>query len=177
MLDTLEKAVVLAIIDQHWKEHLRDMDACGATCNTRALSKDRSSFTRLSLTVFPKMVQGQRPSGVVLDEVHHPDRSVGPTASSGPRPLRRLACRNRRPGFRTPPSKVPQPCRARKVSASTRRHRPRSHASATSPRPQPVAPIRTDKKIGRNEMVTIRQGSEVQAKFKKAEPLLSQVAP
>ena len=26
VLTTLEKAVVLAIIDQHWKEHLRDMD-------------------------------------------------------------------------------------------------------------------------------------------------------
>ena len=43
------------------------------------------------------------------------------------------------------------------------------------PRPEPVSPIRAEKKIGRNEMVTIRKGDEVQTlKYKKAEPLLSQ---
>ncbi|HAT47352.1 MAG TPA: hypothetical protein DCS71_00395, partial [Flavobacteriales bacterium] len=43
------------------------------------------------------------------------------------------------------------------------------------PRPEPVSPIRAAKKIGRNEMVTIRKGDEVQTlKYKKAEPLLSQ---
>ena len=44
-----------------------------------------------------------------------------------------------------------------------------------APRPAPVAPIRAEKKIGRNEMVTIRKGDEVQTlKYKKAEPLLGQ---
>ena len=38
-----------------------------------------------------------------------------------------------------------------------------------------LEPTKSEKKIGRNEMVTIRKGDEVQTlKYKKAEPLLSQ---
>ena len=42
-------------------------------------------------------------------------------------------------------------------------------------RPKPVAPIRTDKKIGRNEIVTIKRGNETKSiKYKKAEIFLTQ---
>ena len=42
-------------------------------------------------------------------------------------------------------------------------------------KPQKVSPIRTEKKIGRNQIVTIQKGSEVKnLKYKKAEILLNQ---
>ena len=43
------------------------------------------------------------------------------------------------------------------------------------PPPKPTQPIRSEKKYGRNDLVTIRRGSEVQElKYKKAEALLTE---
>ena len=42
-------------------------------------------------------------------------------------------------------------------------------------KPQKVSPIRTEKKIGRNQIVTIQKGGDVKnLKYKKAEILLNQ---
>ena len=59
VLDTLEKAVVLAIIDQHWKEHLRDMDDLRSNVqHARFEQKDPLLIYKFeSYELFQKMVQ------------------------------------------------------------------------------------------------------------------------
>ena len=59
VLTTLEKAVVLAIIDQHWKEHLRDMDDLRSNVqHARFEQKDPLLIYKFeSYELFQKMVQ------------------------------------------------------------------------------------------------------------------------
>ena len=67
---------------------------------------------------------------------------------------------------------------ARAQAAQGGQARPGGGAGAPGmppPPPQPIQPIRSEKKYGRNDIVTIRRGSEVQElKYKKAELLLAQ---
>ena len=59
VLDTVEKAVVLAIIDQHWKEHLRDMDDLRSNVqHARFEQKDPLLIYKFeSYELFQKLVQ------------------------------------------------------------------------------------------------------------------------
>jgi hypothetical protein len=66
---------------------------------------------------------------------------------------------------------------------ATRGLRPGQHAPGTAlagastpqPQPQKQMPIRSEKKFGRNDMVSIRKGDEVKVlKYKKAEIFLEQ---
>ena len=187
VLDTLEKAVVLAIIDQHWKEHLRDMDDLRSNVqHARFEQKDPLLIYKFeSYELFQKLVQKVNaqvasflmkctiPTGAAAQQPRQAPRSsaaprvqeqkagVANTAEQGAA-ARAAAAQGGMPG------RPPMPGRPGAIAPG----RPQQQRM---PRPEPVSPIRAEKKIGRNEMVTIRKGDEVQTlKYKKAEPLLTQ---
>jgi len=185
VLDTLEKAVVLAIIDQHWKEHLRDMDDLRSNVqHARFEQKDPLLIYKFeSYELFQKLVQK-----VNAQVASFLMKCTIPTGAAAQQP--RQASR---------PSSAPRVQEQKAGVANTAEQGVAARAAASQggmagrmpgrpgaiapgrppqqrmPRPEPVSPIRAAKKIGRNEMVTIRKGDEVQTlKYKKAEPLLSQ---
>ena len=183
----LRKAVVLAIIDQHWKEHLRDMDDLRSNVqHARFEQKDPLLIYKFeSYELFQKMVQKvnaqvasflmkctiptgasaqqprQAPRPSAAPRVQEQKAGVANTAEQGAA-ARAAAAQGGMPG------RAPMPGRPGAIA-------PGRPPQQRMPRPEPVSPIRSEKKIGRNEMVTIRKGDEVQTlKYKKAEPLLSQ---
>ncbi len=180
VLDTLEKAVVLAIIDQHWKEHLRDMDDLRSNVqHARFEQKDPLLIYKFeSYELFQKMVQKVNAQvASFLMKCTIPTGASAQQPRQAPRPSAAPRVQEQKAGVQ---NTAEQGSAARAAAAQGGMPRPGGIAPGRMPqqrppRPQPVAPIRADKKIGRNEMVTIRKGSEVQTlKFKKAEPLLSQ---
>ena len=181
VLDTVEKAVVLAIIDQHWKEHLRDMDDLRSNVqHARFEQKDPLLIYKFeSYELFQKLVQKVNaqvasflmkctiPTGAATQ----PPRQA-PRPSSSPRvQTQKAGVQNTAEQGSAARAAVQQGGMAGRPGAIAPGRMPQQRA----PRPAPVAPIRAEKKIGRNEMVTIRKGDEVQTlKYKKAEPLLGQ---
>jgi len=181
VLDTVEKAVVLAIIDQHWKEHLRDMDDLRSNVqHARFEQKDPLLIYKFeSYELFQKLVQKVNaqvasflmkctiPTGAATQPARQAQRP-----SSSPRvQTQKAGVQNTAEQGSAARAAAQQGGMAGRPGAIAPGRMPQQRA----PRPAPVAPIRAEKKIGRNEMVTIRKGDEVQTlKYKKAEPLLGQ---
>ncbi|AMQ55281.1 preprotein translocase subunit SecA [Algoriphagus sanaruensis] len=145
LIRSLEKNVVLAIIDQNWKEHLRDMDDLKQSVQNAVyeqkdplliykfeafemfkrfigkLNEDMTSFlTRADL---PK----QDPAQVQQAQVQRPAEKVQASKAEVGSTLN--------PG-------------ANRAAAAA--------ATAGRPAPQPVAPRKTDKVYGRNDKVTVQ---------------------
>ena len=166
VMKSLEKQVVLAVIDQHWKEHLRAMDDLRSNVqHARHEQKDPLLIYKFeSYELFKKMISKVNaevasflmkctiPSNPNEQKISQ-DRRVeatpqGTTSKAGIENLAQQNSRTVRQGVG--PGRAPA-------------------------RPQKVAPIRTGKKIGRNQIVTIKRGSETKKiKFKKAEDFLNQ---
>ena len=185
VLDTLEKAVVLAIIDQHWKEHLRDMDDLRSNVqHARFEQKDPLLIYKFeSYELFQKLVQKVNAQvASFLMKCTIPTGAAAQQPRQAPRPSAAPRVQEQKAGVA---NTAEQGAAARAAAAQggmpgRMPGRPGAIAPGRPPqqrmpRPEPVSPIRAAKKIGRNEMVTIRKGDEVQTlKYKKAEPLLSQ---
>jgi preprotein translocase subunit SecA len=181
VLDTVEKAVVLAIIDQHWKEHLRDMDDLRSNVqHARFEQKDPLLIYKFeSYELFQKLVQKVNAQvASFLMKCTIPTGAATQPARQAQRPSSSPRVQTQKAGVQN----TAEQGSAARAAAQQGGMAGRSGAIAPgrmpqqrAPRPAPVAPIRAEKKIGRNEMVTIRKGDEVQTlKYKKAEPLLGQ---
>ena len=175
VMKSLEKQVVLAVIDQHWKEHLRSMDDLRSNVqHARHEQKDpRLIYTFESYEIFKKMVSKvnaevasflmkctipSNPNAQRITQARKQERSPqGTTSKEGVENLSQKSSRAA-------------------MGARRGMGRPGAIAPGRGPaRPQKVSPIRTEKKIGRNQIVTIQKGSEVKnLKYKKAEILLNQ---
>ena len=166
VMKSLEKQVVLAVIDQHWKEHLRAMDDLRSNVqHARHEQKDPLLIYKFeSYELFKKMISKvnaevasflmkctipSNPNEQKISQARRVEATPqGTTSKAGIENLAQQNSRTVRQGVG--PRRAPT-------------------------RPQKVAPIRTGKKIGRNQIVTIKRGSETKKiKFKKAEDFLNQ---
>jgi preprotein translocase subunit SecA len=181
VLDTVEKAVVLAIIDQHWKEHLRDMDDLRSNVqHARFEQKDPLLIYKFeSYELFQKLVQKVNAQvASFLMKCTIPTGAATQPARQAPRPSSSPRVQTQKAGVQNTAEQGSSARAAAQQGGMAGRPgaiAPGRMPQQRAPRPAPVAPIRAEKKIGRNEMVTIRKGDEVQTlKYKKAEPLLGQ---
>ena len=181
VLDTVEKAVVLAIIDQHWKEHLRDMDDLRSNVqHARFEQKDPLLIYKFeSYELFQKLVQKVNAQvASFLMKCTIPTGAATQPARQAQRPSSSPRVQTQKAGVQN----TAEQGSAARAAAQQGGMAGRSGALAPGrmpqqrgPRPAPVAASRAEKEIGRNAMVTIRKGDEVQTlKYKKAEPLLGQ---
>jgi preprotein translocase subunit SecA len=184
VMESLEKAVVLAIIDQYWKEHLRDMDDLRSNVQlARFEQKDPLLIYKFeSYELFKAMVQ--RMNAEVASFLL---RCTIPTGQQGQQvqqaPQRRAGMPNKislsKEGVQNIQEQAMSQSRQNAAQGLRRgQHAPGTAlagaASATAP-PQKQMPVRSDKKFGRNDMVTVSRGDEVKVmKYKKAEALLEQ---
>jgi preprotein translocase subunit SecA len=184
VMEGLEKAVVLAIIDQYWKEHLRNMDDLRSNVQlARFEQKDPLLIYKFeSYELFKGMVQ--RMNAEVASFLL---RCTIPTGQQGQQvqqaPQRRPGMPNKMSLSKEGVQNIQEQAMSQSRQNATRGLRPGQHAPGTAlagastpqPQPQKQMPIRSEKKFGRNDMVSIRKGDEVKVlKYKKAELFLEQ---
>ncbi|MCB0482288.1 MAG: preprotein translocase subunit SecA [Flavobacteriales bacterium] len=156
----LEKSVILAMIDQHWKEHLRAMDDLRQSVQSAVYEqKDPLLIYKFeSFELFKKMVakiNSEIVSFVVkatLPEASNTTVSQGDNLSKRDKP-RTVASRQGAP---------------EQLSTQPQYNDP-------SAAPEKREPVRVEKKIGRNDKVNIQNvmtGEKKIVKYKQAEPLL-----
>ena len=179
LVDELEKSVVLGVLDQLWKEHLRNMDDLRSNVqHARFEQKDPLLIYKFeSYELFKHMVQKMNQDvASFLLKCQLPSQSDQVKRAPGARPQQPARVQTSKQGVQN--LNEQRMAAARAQAAQGGQARPGGGAGAPGmppPPPQPTQPIRSEKKYGRNDIVTIRRGSEVQElKYKKAELLLAQ---
>lgn len=141
LIDAFERLVALAIIDENWKEHLRELDDLRQAANNASLEqKDPLLIYKLeSFNLFKDMVSKLNEDTLSL--------------------LYRAYIENQ------DPSKVREAQQVRRVEGNLQTSRP-DDSGAGIPTPasrERVQPLRTDKKVGRNDACPCGSGK----KYKK----------
>ena len=161
--------MVLAIIDQHWKEHLRDMDDLRSNVqHARFEQKDPLLIYKFeSYELFQKMVQKVNAQvASFLMKCTIPTGASAQQPRQAPRPSAAPRVQEQKAGvaehggarFRSPRRKP------RKVACRDLAPSPQvACLSNVRPRPQPVQPIRTEKKVLPNDPCPCGSGK----KYKK----------
>ena len=180
VLDTLEKAVVLAIIDQHWKEHLRDMDDLRSNVqHARFEQKDPLLIYKFeSYELFQKMVQKVNAQvASFLMKCTIPTGTSAQPPRQAPRPSAAPRVQEQKAGVA---NTAEQGAAARAAAAQggpVAPGRPGAIAPGRPPqqrmpRPEPVSPIRAEKENWSQRDGHHPQGRRGQTlKYKKAEPV------
>ena len=142
-LREIERRVMLSVIDQHWREHLYEMDYLREGINLRAMGQQDplAEWQREGFDMFEAMMESIKDDfvryifrlEVVADDAPAPAREE-PAVLGG----RRTRCRG------AAASRPPRPRRRSRSSAV--RCRPRS-----SRRPDRSSPVQVEKLPGRNE--------------------------
>ena len=181
LVDELEKSVVLGVLDQLWKEHLRNMDDLRSNVqHARFEQKDPLLIYKFeSYELFKHMVQKMNQDvASFLLKCQLPSQPDQVKRAPGARPQQPARVQTSKQGVQNLNEQRMAAARAQAVQGGGARPGLGGGAGAPGmppPPPQPTQPIRSEKKYGRNDIVTIRRGSEVQElKYKKAEPLLAQ---
>jgi preprotein translocase subunit SecA len=166
LIQDLEKGIVLAMIDDNWKEHLRNMDDLRQNVQGAVYEQKDPLliYKHESFNLFREMLGEMNQS--VISFLFRAGLPVADPAAQAQAVRRAPAPAPRREALQTsgPGSEAP--------AAPTRGTAPSAPAPAA-----PRTPVSTGKKIGRNDLVTIANivsGEKKQVKFKVAEPLLSQ---
>jgi preprotein translocase subunit SecA len=166
LIQDLEKGIVLAMIDDNWKEHLRNMDDLRQNVQGAVYEQKDPLliYKHESFNLFREMLGEMNQS--VISFLFRAGLPVADPAAQAQAVRRAPAPAPRREALQTsgPGSEAP--------AAPTRGAAPSAPAPAA-----PRTPVSTGKKIGRNDLVTIANivsGEKKQVKFKVAEPLLSQ---
>jgi preprotein translocase subunit SecA len=166
LIQDLEKGIVLAMIDDNWKEHLRNMDDLRQNVQGAVYEQKDPLliYKHESFNLFREMLGEMNQS--VISFLFRAGLPVADPAAQAQALRRAPAPAPRREALQTsgPGSEAP--------TAPTRGAAPSAPAPAA-----PRTPVTTGKKIGRNDLVTIANivsGEKKQVKFKVAEPLLSQ---
>lgn len=157
---SLEKSVILAMIDQHWKEHLRAMDDLRQSVQSAVYEqKDPLLIYKFeSFELFKKMV-----SKINQEIVSFVVKATLPEASNTTVTQGDNLPRREQPKTTTSRQGAPE-----QLSTENEYHDP-------SAAPKKQEPVSVEKKIGRNERVDIQNvmsGEKKTVKFKQAEPLL-----
>lgn len=156
LIRDFEKSITLAMIDDKWKEHLRDMDDLRQSVGTAQYEqKDPLLIYKFeAFELFKSMVDGMnREIASFLFKGQLPNQASGQVQEAPS--TRRSAYANAQTSH---PSAGGNP----------------SGESPAAPRPK-RQPVVADKKIGRNEQVTVQNlstGEKKEMKYKKAEPLV-----
>ena len=181
LVDELEKSVVLGVLDQLWKEHLRNMDDLRSNVqHARFEQKDPLLIYKFeSYDLFKHMVQKMNQDvASFLLKCQLPSQPDQVKRAPGARPQQPARVQTSKQGVQNLNEQRMAAARAQAVQGGGARPGLGGGAGAPGgppPPPQPIQPIRSEKKYGRNDIVKIRRGSEVQElKYKKAEPLLAQ---
>ena len=166
LIQDLEKGIVLAMIDDNWKEHLRNMDDLRQNVQGAVYEQKDPLliYKHESFNLFREMLGEMNQS--VISFLFRAGLPVADPAAQAQAVRRAPAPAPRREALQTsgPGSDAPV--------APARSAAPNAPAPAA-----PRTPVTTGKKIGRNDLVTIANivsGEKKQVKFKVAEPLLSQ---
>ena len=181
LVDELEKSVVLGVLDQLWKEHLRNMDDLRSNVqHARFEQKDPLLIYKFeSYELFKHMVQKMNQDvASFLLKCQLPSQPDQVRRAPGARPQQPARVQTSKQGVQNLNEQRMAAARAQAAQGGQARPGAGGGAGAPGmppPPPPPTQPIRSEKKYGRNDIVTIRRGSEVQElKYKKAEPLLAQ---
>jgi len=160
--DALERSVVLAMIDQHWKDHLRAMDDLRQSVQSAVYEqKDPLLIYKFeSFELFKQMVdQVGRESISFLIKAQLPQADDAPIKEARPPQKTDLS------KLRTQKDELPS-----EATGGQQYHDP----SANKPVEKP-APVRVERTFGRNDKVEIvnqMTGESKTVKYKQAEPLL-----
>ena len=163
LIKDFEKGIVLGIIDDSWKEHLREMDELRQNVQGAAYEqKDPLLIYKFeAFELFQRMLDATNKeivSFLMKGDLPHPDPSQ----------------------MRQAP--VPEKLDMSKLQTSHAEAVEQTQAAGGGESGQPMAPpkpqtvVKTEKQYGRNERVTIQNlvtGEEKQLKFKQAQPMLA----
>jgi preprotein translocase subunit SecA len=157
VMKSLEKQVVLAVIDQHWKEHLRAMDDLRSNVqHARHEQKDPLLIYKFeSYELFKEMV-----SKVNAEVASFLMKCTIPT-NAGDHPVQQSRQKDSGPMGTTSKAGVENIAQQNAAMRSGRNIAPGE--APGPPRPKPVAPIRTEKKVQPNSPCPCGSGK----KFKK----------
>ena len=164
VFDNFQKVVIFTTIDQKWRQHLYSMDQLRGGIQLRAYGQKNPliEYKKEGFGMFTEMMHDTNKETIKkvfrTNLVKTSDSSISSSASS----LTNIKTqKDSAPdlGFVSPP-----------VSNQSNTSNARAYANPPS---QDRQPIINDKKIGRNERVTIRKGSETKIiKWKKAQDLI-----
>ncbi|MCO6482756.1 MAG: preprotein translocase subunit SecA [Flavobacteriales bacterium] len=153
--DSIEKYITLAIIDNEWKEHLREMDDLRRDVQNASIEqKDPLLIYKLeSFKLFDGMIN--RISNEVVEFLVRAGLpQAEPAVQEAPqhRPSREerqmRTSRTEVPSYSNGSSGTPQREQRAVPAGAGAQHQPMPPAG---PRPQPVQPVRVEKKVGRND--------------------------
>ncbi|MCC6938487.1 MAG: preprotein translocase subunit SecA [Flavobacteriales bacterium] len=156
--DSIERFVTLDIIDNEWKEHLREMDELRRSVQNAAIEqKDPLLIYKLeSFKLFKAMIE--RINGEVVEFLAHAQLpSAGPRVDEAPvaRQQQPQLQMSRSEGAGSSPQRAQAPGRPMPTGAPNLR----GPMPPMGPR-QPVAPVRVEKEQGRNEACACGSGKK-----------------
>ena len=176
LVDELEKSVVLGVLDQLWKEHLRNMDDLRSNVqHARFEQKDPLLIYKFeSYELFKHMVRKMNQDvASFLLKCQLPSQPDQVRRAPSARPAAAPRVQTSKQGVQN--LNEQRIAAARAQGAQGRLGAGGGAGVPGVPPPQPTQPIRSEKKYGRNDLVKIRRGNEVQElKYKKAEALLTE---
>ena len=166
LLKDFEKGIILSLIDEHWKEHLRDVDDLRRSVQNAVYEQKDPLviYKQESFFVFQRMldrVNKEIISFLFKGELPTPD----PEQIQQARQQKEEQVQTNRGADESSKSNAGDNYFNQSSSTST---------NSPSPRPEVTAP-RTVVKIGRNDKVAIRNvntGEKQEMKFKQAQPLI-----
>ncbi|MCB0770354.1 MAG: SEC-C domain-containing protein, partial [Flavobacteriales bacterium] len=150
LIGSIEKYITLAVIDNEWKEHLREMDELRRSVQNASIEqKDPLLIYKLeSFTLFKDMIE--RINGEVIGFLAKAGLpSAQPQVQEAQAPRQQVQQR-----LQTSRSEVPQFAGGRGTGSAPR---PTAGQAAPGrgamppPPPRPTAPVRVEKKVGRND--------------------------
>ena len=164
VFENFQKVMIFTTIDHKWRQHLYSMDQLREGIQLRAYGQKNPliEYKKEGFAMFREMMHDTNKETIKkvfrTNLVKAEDSSISTTANM-PTNLKTKQDASPDLGFITPPS------------GSQNKQQPNQFAQ--QPPSQTRAPIINDKKIGRNEKVTIRKGDETKImKWKKAQPLV-----
>ena len=165
--DALERAAVLSTIDEKWTEHLRDLDEVKEGVGLRAYGQKDPliEYKMEAYRLFKEMVEAidEEVIGLVFKAGPLVEQDAGPRRAPVAAPKPRLDARRAQATHAEAPSVT--------GSASPAERDPTTTAEAVH------TPIVAERRIGRNELVTLvnpSTGVREQVKFKNAQAKLAQ---
>ena len=143
LINSIEKFITLAIIDDEWKEHLREMDELRKSVQNASIEqKDPLLIYKLeSFELFKKMVERMNGEAVsFLVRAGLPEQKAAVQKAQAPKPQQKLQT-----------SRAPEPMAAPVARGTDQRNPAQQGMPQGQSQPQPTAPIRKEKTVGRNE--------------------------
>ena len=163
VFENFQKVMIFTTIDQKWRQHLYSMDQLRGGIQLRAYGQKNPliEYKKEGFSMFREMMFDTNKETIKkvfrTNLVKTEDSSIG-SSSSIPTNLKSTKENSPELGFVAPPTTSNQPANTNFGQSS----------------PQSREPIVNDRKIGRNEKVTIERGSETKIiKWKKAQDFIS----